>query len=367
MTGQALYYLGETDLAHKVLVDRRGGGGVQGDLRPEAARLRRTPVDRGGGQGPRHRAPRHPHLRGGRPRGAAHDDHLGRARRRAGQPAAGAGRRRGTPPDPGRAGRPASGRDPRRPGGQGDAGRGDRPARQRPAAARPGGGGEPARPEPQLHRPGHPQRGGTTPSTSGWSGPWPWPTSTSGSANRSWSAARPSPTSRRPRPTWPPSTGCAPLCSAPRPTSCPRPPGGSWTPSAPSWPDRGRAGFTRRELRDATGFGDTQLKVHLARLVDLEYVVANRAGPATPTSCADASRPPDRRAPGQSVGPGPIGRRIGRPPVSEYGPPGIGRVGRRPSEMTKNLSLQGKTRLSGTIGRPCGHLRGTGAGRRRTA
>jgi len=41
------------------------------------------------------------------------------------------------------------------------------------------------------------------------------------------------------------------------------------------------APFTRRELREATGMGDTQMKVHLARLVDLEYVVANRAGPAT--------------------------------------------------------------------------------------
>ena len=27
-----------------------------------------------------------------------------------------------------------------------------------------------------------------------------------------------------------------------------------------------------RELRDATGFGDSQLKVHLARLVDLEHL-----------------------------------------------------------------------------------------------
>ena len=34
--------------------------------------------------------------------------------------------------------------------------------------------------------------------------------------------------------------------------------------------------FTRRELREALGFGDTQLKVHLARLVDLELVVVHR-------------------------------------------------------------------------------------------
>ena len=34
--------------------------------------------------------------------------------------------------------------------------------------------------------------------------------------------------------------------------------------------------FTRRQVREALGFGDTQLKVHLARLVDLELVVPHR-------------------------------------------------------------------------------------------
>lgn len=34
--------------------------------------------------------------------------------------------------------------------------------------------------------------------------------------------------------------------------------------------------FTRRSLREHLGFGDTQLKVHLARLVDLELVIAHR-------------------------------------------------------------------------------------------
>jgi DNA primase catalytic core len=34
--------------------------------------------------------------------------------------------------------------------------------------------------------------------------------------------------------------------------------------------------FTRRDVREATGWGDTQLKVHLARLVELEYVIAHR-------------------------------------------------------------------------------------------
>jgi hypothetical protein len=34
--------------------------------------------------------------------------------------------------------------------------------------------------------------------------------------------------------------------------------------------------FTRREAREATGWGDTQLRVHLGRLDDLEYVIARR-------------------------------------------------------------------------------------------
>jgi DNA primase len=35
--------------------------------------------------------------------------------------------------------------------------------------------------------------------------------------------------------------------------------------------------FSRRALREAIGWGDTQLKLHLGRLVDLEYLVAHRA------------------------------------------------------------------------------------------
>lgn len=40
--------------------------------------------------------------------------------------------------------------------------------------------------------------------------------------------------------------------------------------------DRDLVRFTRRGLREALGFGDTQLKVHLARLVDLELVIPHR-------------------------------------------------------------------------------------------
>ncbi|MCM3878319.1 MAG: hypothetical protein NEA02_18115, partial [Thermoanaerobaculia bacterium] len=43
---------------------------------------------------------------------------------------------------------------------------------------------------------------------------------------------------------------------------------------------KGRAEFlfSRRDLRAAAGWGDTQLKVHLARLVDLEYLLVHRGG-----------------------------------------------------------------------------------------
>lgn len=34
--------------------------------------------------------------------------------------------------------------------------------------------------------------------------------------------------------------------------------------------------FTRRELREATGWGDTQAKLHLGRLADLEYLIVRR-------------------------------------------------------------------------------------------
>ncbi len=36
--------------------------------------------------------------------------------------------------------------------------------------------------------------------------------------------------------------------------------------------------FTRKDVREATGWGDTQLKVHLARLVELEYLLVHRQG-----------------------------------------------------------------------------------------
>jgi len=40
---------------------------------------------------------------------------------------------------------------------------------------------------------------------------------------------------------------------------------------------RPEARFTRREVREASRWGDTQLKLHLARLVELELLAAHRA------------------------------------------------------------------------------------------
>ena len=44
--------------------------------------------------------------------------------------------------------------------------------------------------------------------------------------------------------------------------------------------DPGLVRFTRRQLREALSFGDTQLKVHLARLADYELVIPHRPGRA---------------------------------------------------------------------------------------
>jgi hypothetical protein len=36
--------------------------------------------------------------------------------------------------------------------------------------------------------------------------------------------------------------------------------------------------FSRRSLRETTRWGDTQMKIHLARLVELEYLIVHRGG-----------------------------------------------------------------------------------------
>ncbi|HUZ35995.1 MAG TPA: hypothetical protein VMV17_06680, partial [Streptosporangiaceae bacterium] len=70
--------------------------------------------------------------------------------------------------------------------------------------------------------------------------------------------------------------------------------------------DPGLVRFTRRQLREALPFGDTQLKIHLARLADYELVAARRTGSGgfsyelawqPPDSGGDAATPPDRSGP----------------------------------------------------------------------
>ena len=71
-------------------------------------------------------------------------------------------------------------------------------------------------------------------------------------------------------------------------TSCRRRPGACWA-SSTSWCAGGQeeqglaradVRFTRREVREASGWegADTQLKVHLGRLVELEYLLVHRGG-----------------------------------------------------------------------------------------
>jgi DNA primase len=44
--------------------------------------------------------------------------------------------------------------------------------------------------------------------------------------------------------------------------------------------ERAEFRFTRRQVRERLGFGNTQLKVHLARLEEMEYVLVHRDGPS---------------------------------------------------------------------------------------
>jgi hypothetical protein len=91
--------------------------------------------------------------------------------------------------------------------------------------------------------------------------------------------------------------------------------------------DAGLIRFTRRQLREALSFGDTQLKVHLARLADYELIVARRTGSGgfsyelacQPDSTSDAVMTPGR--PGQEGSRSAPGRGLagGWPPPA--GPP----------------------------------------------
>jgi hypothetical protein len=78
--------------------------------------------------------------------------------------------------------------------------------------------------------------------------------------------------------------------------------------------------FTRRQLREATGLGDSQLKVHLARLVDLEHLTHVGTGPATSYALSVYD---DYRPDKEGYRPGPNGDRpgTGRFPGTDETPP----------------------------------------------
>lgn len=122
---------------------------------------------------------------------------------------------------------------------------------------------------------------------------------------------------------------------------------------------RERVRFTRRELRERLGLGDTQLKVHLARLVSLELVHAHRGAHGayvyelawnSNDTAADGVLLPgliDPDQPGIEHGydtdrSGPAGDRSGggRPPVGRRSGPG------RPGENGADASDGGRSRRS---------------------
>jgi DNA primase catalytic core len=90
--------------------------------------------------------------------------------------------------------------------------------------------------------------------------------------------------------------------------------------------DRDLVRFTRRQLRESLPFGDTQLKVHLARLADFELVIAHRT--ASGGFCYELAWQPLADSSGDAAAapgrPGPEGVRSvpGRPPVGGRSAPG---------------------------------------------
>jgi DNA primase len=97
--------------------------------------------------------------------------------------------------------------------------------------------------------------------------------------------------------------------------------------------DRDLVRFTRRQLRESLSFGDTQLKVHLARLADYELVIPHRLDSGG--FCYElAWQPPgsSRNAPAIADRSGSAGLRSapGRPPVGGRSAPG------RPAFLASN-------------------------------
>ncbi len=112
--------------------------------------------------------------------------------------------------------------------------------------------------------------------------------------------------------------------------------------------DPGLIRFTRRQLREALPFGDTQLKVHLARLADYELIVSHRTGAGgfsyelawQPEDAGDTPTIADRSGQkGSRSGPG-------RPPVGGWSAPG------RPASEALIGQASGHPGASGNDRRP---------------
>jgi DNA primase len=108
--------------------------------------------------------------------------------------------------------------------------------------------------------------------------------------------------------------------------------------------------FTRRALRDATGLGDSQLKVHLSRLVDLEYVATERAGPATTYELVADAEQGAAHAYGADQ-PGQEGYR----PGENVDRPVIGRFGSH-TNFGSNLQLNGSVEETGDLSAGIGRV-----------
>ena len=210
MTGQALYYLGETDLAHKVLsiAEEEGAARASYALKLLVSEGRLSIAAAGKDPLTGRLVTNTYEVTGPvallmTTTSAELDDELANR-------LLGPRRRRGAPPDPGRPRRPARRRDTRGSGRPPGAGRGDRTARQRPAAAEPGRRGEPARPGPRLLGPLDAPPAGQRQVPRPHPGRHLGPPTPARAPTRSASRASWSPTSRPPTPTWrSPSRLCA--------------------------------------------------------------------------------------------------------------------------------------------------------------
>ena len=114
--------------------------------------------------------------------------------------------------------------------------------------------------------------------------------------------------------------------------------------------DRCDVRFTRREIREEIAWGNTQLKIHLSRLEELEYVLVHRGAYGQSWAyelCYDGDRS------GQKVD----RSGIGRPSVGGWS--GVGRGARTVIKPQENGSIRDRDVHEGENSRPGSRLNGT--------